>query len=111
MPPKHADPTEPIRVQAAAFPEVAEGTACTQNSFKVGKKAFLFIGPQGGRYKAMFRLESSIPQAEELAAKDPDRFEVGKPPWVTARFTAEKPMPKRLWTKWLKQSYRLSQSK
>ena len=38
---KNADPTEPIRVKASSYPEVAEGTACTQNSFKVGKKAAL----------------------------------------------------------------------
>lgn len=106
---KDMDPTEPIREKAASYPEVAEGTACTQGSFKRGKKAFLFIGPQGGRYKAMFRLDASIPQAEELAAQDPDRFQVGKPPWVTARFSSEKPMPKRLWTKWLNESYKLSE--
>ncbi len=102
------DPTEPIRLKASSYPEVDEGTACTQSSFKTGKKAFLFVGMQGGRYKAMFKLKESIPEATELAEQEPDRYQVGKPPWVTARFTAEEPMPQELWEKWLDESYELS---
>ncbi len=101
-----SDPTEPIRLKASQYPDVAKGTACTQSSFKTGKKAFLFVGEQGGRYKAMFKLKTSLPEATRLAEKDPDRFQVGS--WVTARFTAEEPMPKKLWTKWLDESYELS---
>ena len=107
---KPKDPTEPIRQMASEFPGVAEGTSCTQGSFKVGKQAFLYIGPQGGRYKAMFKLEASRAQAEALAEERPDDFQVGKTAWVTARFSAEKPMPKRMWTKWLKESYALAEA-
>ena len=108
--PRAKDPTEPIRERAAAFPDVADGTSCNQNSFKVGKASFLFIGPgrKGVGYKAMFRLKKSLPQAKKLAAKDPDRFEVGKTGYVTARFTAEKPLPKSIWEKWLRESYELA---
>ena len=67
------DPTEAIRNVAAAFPAVAPGTSCTQTSFKVGKRAFLYIGPQGGRYKAMFKLEASRDQAEKLRKKKVSR--------------------------------------
>lgn len=102
------DPTGPIREKASRYPEVDEGTACTQSSFKTGKKAFLFIGMQGGRYKAMFKLQKSLPEATRLAEKEPDRFQVGSTAWVTARFTAEEPMPKKLWVKWLDESYELS---
>lgn len=102
------DPTEAIRLMASRYPAVDEGTACTQSSFKTGGKAFLFIGMQGGRYKAMFKLKKSIPQATELAASEPDQYEVGSTTWVTARFTAEKPIPKKLWQKWLDESYELS---
>ena len=102
------DPTEPIRLKASQYPEVDKGTACTQSSFKVGKRAFLYIGMQGGRYKAMFKLQSSLPDAARLAEKEPDRFDVGTTAWVTARFTADKPMPKQLWQKWLDESYSLS---
>ncbi len=101
-----SDPTEPIRLKASRYPGVDEGTACTQSSFKAGKKAFLYVGEQGGRYKAMFKLKASLPEATKLAKKDPDLYQVGS--WVTARFTAEKQMPKKLWTKWLDESYELS---
>lgn len=102
------DPTDPIRQRASRYPGVDEGTACTQSSFKAGKKAFLFVGMQGGRYKAMFKLEKSKPEAAELAKKAPDDYQVGSTAWVTARFTAEAPMPVRLWKKWLDESYALS---
>ena len=102
------DPTQPIRKKASQYAGVDEGTACTQSSFKVGKKSFLFIGEQGGRYKAMFKLKASIPEASKLAKKNPEDYQVGKTAWVTTRFSAEKPMPKKVWEKWLEESYQLS---
>lgn len=105
------DPTEAIRVAASRFADVDTGTSCTQGSFKVRKKAFLYIGPQGGRFKAMFKLDASRGEAEALAAKDPDRFQAGSTAWVTARFSADKPLPKKIWTTWLKESYGLSTAK
>ena len=105
-----SDPTDPIRKKAAAFPGVAKGTSCNQSSFKAGKGTFLFIGPgaKGQGFKAMFKLERSMPQAKELATRSPDRFEVGSTGWVTTRFTAEEPLPKSIWQKWLKESYELT---
>jgi len=108
MPTKPIDPTEPLRVAASGYSGVDRGTACTQSAFKANKKAFLFTGPQGGRYKAMFKLGESLAEARELAAKEPDRFDAGKTGWVTARFSADKPMPKRLWKKWLDESYAIA---
>ncbi len=106
------DPTEPMRLKASRYPGVDEGTACTQSSFKAGKKSFFFVGMQGGRYKCMFKLQESMPEARELAKKDPDLYQAqeGSSGWVTARFTSEKPMPKRLWHTWLDESYALSTS-
>ncbi len=105
---KPTDPTEPIRLKASSYPAVDEGTACTQSSFKTGKRAFLYVGMQGGRYKAMFKLQQSMPQATKLAREAPDDYEIGLNGWVTARFTADRPMPKKLWDKWLDESYELS---
>ena len=101
------DPTDPIRRKAVTFPGIARGTSCTQSAFKAGTGTFLFIGPgpKGKGFKAMFRLRASMRQALELAASDPARFEVGSTGWVTARFTAEEPLPKRIWQKWLAESY------
>ena len=102
------DPTEPIRQKASRYPGVDKGTACTQSSFKAGKQAFLYIGMQGERHKAMFKLDASKAEAAKLAKKEPDCYQVGSTAWVTARFTAEAPMPKKLWEKWLDESYELS---
>ena len=102
------DPTEPIRQRASEYPGVDEGTACTQSSFKAGNKAFLFVGEQGGRYKLMFKLDASRDQALELARQAPEDYQVGSGAWVTARFSADAPMPERLWTKWLDESHSLA---
>ncbi len=101
------DPTDAIRRQAVTFPGVAKGTSCTQSAFKAGKGTFLFIGPgpKGQGFKAMFKLNASMEQALKLIAEDPKRFEVGSTGWVTARFTADEPLPKRIWGKWLAESY------
>ncbi len=106
-----SDPTEPIRVRASEYAEVDEGTSCTQSSFKTGGTAFLFIGEQGGRYKAMFKLKDSRAEAEKLAGENPEDYQVGSGVWVTARFSADAPMPKKRWQKWLDESYALSQKK
>ena len=104
------DPTDPIRKKAVTYPGVAKGTSCTQSSFKAGSGTLLFIGPgpKGQGFKAMFKLKQSMSQAEKLAAKDPGRFEVGSTGWVTTRFTAEKPLPKSVWEKWLAESYEVT---
>lgn len=102
-----ADPTEAIRIRAGSYAGVDKGKACTQSSFKT-KTAFLYIGEQGGRYKAMFKLKKSMAEARKLASSQPDNYEVGSTGWVTARFSADKPLPKRRWEKWLSESYELS---
>ena len=102
------DATELIRLKASRYPNVDEGTACTQSSFKAGKKSFLFIGQQGGRHKAMFKLDKSRAEAEKLAIKEPDNYQVGSSVWVTVRFSDDSPLPKKLWEKWLDESYELT---
>ncbi len=105
------DPTLPMRERAAAYPGVDEGTACTQASFKTGKKSFFFVGEQGGRYKAMFKLDAFKAEAIDLAAKEPNNYQAGSGAWVTARFTSENPMPDGLWQRWLDESYEISKPK
>ena len=101
------DPTIAIRKAAALLPGALEGSSCNQTSFKVGKQSFFFIGPgaKGLGYKAMFKLDESRAEAEQLAGELPDRFGVGKTAWVTARFSAEEPLPKKIWQRWLKESH------
>ena len=104
-----SDPTDPIRRKACDYPNVDEGTSCTQSSFKTNKKAFLFIGEQGGRYKAMFKLKASREEAEKLAKDHPKDFQMGTGLWVTARFSDDSPLSDELWNRWLDESYALSQ--
>ena len=105
--PEAKDPIKALRKAAAALPDVVQGTSCNQTSYKAGKKAFLYIGPgaKGVGYKAMFKLEASWKDAKKLAKGQPERFELGVGNWVTTRFSAEDPLPKKIWSGWLKESY------
>lgn len=89
-----------------------EGASCNQTSYKAGGKAFLYVGPgaKGVGYKTMFKLDASMAQARALAKSEPDRFEVGAGNWVTARFTADNPLAKSIWSSWLKESYAAAHS-
>ena len=109
--PTAKDPTQALRKAASSLPDVTEGTSCSQTSYKSNQKAFLYVGPgkKGVGYKAMFKLDASLEDAQGLASEDPERFEIGVGNWVTTRFTAEKPLPKKLWNKWLKESYGATQ--
>ncbi|MCA9289439.1 MAG: MmcQ/YjbR family DNA-binding protein [Phycisphaerales bacterium] len=111
MPAKTDSPLEAMITAAAALPGADIGTSCTQTSFKVGGKAFLYVGQQGGRFKAMFRLRGSLPEAQTMGQDAPEDVQVGTTGWVTARFSGTKPFPARTWKKWLKESYTLAASK
>jgi len=102
------DPTLPMRDMASTFDQVDQGTACTQSSFKTHGKSFFFVGEQGGRFKAMFKLKASREQAERLAAQEPDNYQIGSNIWMTARFSLDEPMPEDVWKAWLRESYELS---
>ncbi len=53
----------------------------------------------------MFKLEVSVKEAKDLAKSEPERFELGVGNWVTTRFSAEDPLPKKIWSSWLKESH------
>ena len=101
------DPTSAMKKTAAALPQVVEGTSCNQTSYKAGKKAFLYIGPgtKGIGYKAMFKLDASLNEAKDLAKIQPERYELGAGNWVSTRFSSEDPLPKKIWSRWLKESH------
>ena len=97
-----------IKDRANQYADVEQGQSCSQTSFKTNKKAFLFIGEQGGRHKAMFKLGASKAEAIKLAKAEPKNYQAGNGVWVTARFSDEEPMPTERWQIWLEESYALS---
>ncbi len=105
--PRETDPTKSMRKAAGALPDAVEATSCNQTSYKAGKQAYLYVGPgaKGVGYKAMFKLEASLAEAKSLAKGEPGRFELGVGNWVTTRFTAAAPLPKKIWSRWLKESH------
>ncbi len=105
--PEKKDPTMPLKKAASTLPDVVEGNSCNQTSYKAGKKAFLYVGPgpKGIGYKAMFKLVVSLGEAQGLAQSEPERYEVGTGSWVTTRFSVAEPLPKNIWSRWLKESY------
>ena len=96
-----------LRKRALSLPEAEEGTSCNKACFKAGKKNFLFVGEYEDRWDAMLKLGGSLPEAEALAAKDPDRFSAGSNGWVTATFAADEKSPASLIEGWVEESYRL----
>jgi len=105
--PAAKDPTRELKKAAAALPDVVAGTSCNQTSYKADKKAFLYIGPgrKGIGYKAMFKLDESLRDAQDMAQREPERFEIGTGNWVSTRFSDDEPLPKKIWSRWLKESY------
>lgn len=108
MPKAKKDAAEELRIAARKLPDIEEGMSCSQTAFKRNGTAFLYVGQQGGRHKAMFKLKESRAEAEQLAKDSPDGYQVGSTSWVTARFSDERPMPRTLWRRWLQESYHLS---
>lgn len=100
-------PTEALEAAAADLPDVAVGESCNQKAYKAKGKAFLYVGPgaKGVGFKAMFKLKASLPAAAALAEAEPERYQVGTGGWVTVRFSAQAPLLKKHWGKWLKEAY------
>jgi hypothetical protein len=82
-----------------------EGTAVESRTYKINKKAFLFARPKA----IMVKLRESLPEAVELAAKEPKRFKAkaGVENWVTIQLDAGPVPPRPLLARWVAESYGL----
>lgn len=103
-----AESLKALRAFAASYPEANEGIACEgtaleKSTFKARNKSFLFLG----RKDLMVKLGDSLPEASALAAKEPGRYKVGAPGWVTVTFGEEDALPLDLLERWIDESYRL----
>jgi hypothetical protein len=99
---------EALRKFALRYPEAEEGIACEgteveSRTVKVRNKAFVFLGKTDVRLK----LRDSLSEAAELAAKEPDCYNVGAPGWVKATFRPGQSPPAGLLERWIDESYRL----
>src|SRR5262245_57796729 len=88
------EPREVLRRLALSYPEAEEGVACEgtaieKRTVKAGGKAFLFLGVAD----AMFKLKESLPEAAELASREPERCKAGASGWVTVKFGDDQAVP------------------
>ena len=94
-----------MRAFASELPDVEEGIACEGTviekvTFKVRKKAFLFLGTKD----LMLKLSDSRAEAEKLASKEPARFKVGASGWVSVQLEGDP--PRAILEKWIAESHR-----
>jgi hypothetical protein len=103
----HSQALQALRKLALRYPETEEaiackGTALECSAFKARKKTFLFLS----HAELKLKLQQSLPEAEELAEKAPERYKAGSGGWVTVMFRDATP-PLDLLERWLDESYRL----
>ena len=94
------------RSAAEKYPELEAVPSCNKTAFKARKKSFLFLGEDENSYNIMVKLGDSRAEAEELAAKNPDRISVG-PHWTTAEFDNNAKLARELVERWVEESFRL----
>ena len=63
-----------LRDAAMALPEASEGESCVNRAFRVGKKAFFYLGEKPAHIYAMVKLTDSYADA---AALDDPRVDAG----------------------------------
>jgi hypothetical protein len=96
-----------LRKIAIRYPGAEEGIACKGTkvespTFMVGKRAFLFVNSTVAR----LRLGESQKSAAKLAAKEPNRYNVGAGGWSKISYGENDVLPLDLLAKWVDESYR-----
>jgi hypothetical protein len=94
-----------LRKAALRLPGVEEGVACEgtaaeSRTFKIGKRAFLFVRPAA----LMLKVDESAETVRRLANED-SRYRIGAGGWVTVTL-GSLPPPLRLIARWMNESYR-----
>ena len=95
--------SEALRAAAMRLPQVSEGTSCVNRAFRVGKKAFFYLGEKPDQLRLMVKLQASLEGA--AARKDP-RISVGKFGWTTLRLPLDDLLEVELLSGWIVESYR-----
>ncbi|MCY0990773.1 MmcQ/YjbR family DNA-binding protein [Nannocystis sp. ILAH1] len=97
---------EQVRALALAYPQTVEEFPWGHTAVKVGGKAFLFMGGEGGTLTLSVKLPASHGAALLLPFASPTGYGLGKSGWVTASFPTGAPLPIGLLAEWLEESYR-----
>ena len=100
-----------VRKQAAALPEVSVGTVCNKDAYKARNKNFLFLWADDTEYKLKLKLADSLPEAQQLAAAEPDYYSVGSSGWVDIEMPNKKSPPRGVLKRWVLESFRLNAPK
>lgn len=100
------DPAKILQHSAILCPDVEEGIACAgtaleRRTFKVNKKAFLFLGT----HDAMLKLNESLPAASQYASSNPNTIKVGAGGWVKLIWKDGAYLPKEKLKVWVTESY------
>lgn len=80
-----------------------KGTAAECVTYKVNKKAFLFVRPKA----AMVKLGDSIAEAAKLEAAAPELYRVGTGGWVTITLNGAENPDASVLERWIAESYAL----
>jgi hypothetical protein len=96
-------PMDVLKSIASRLPQVEKGVACEgtsleRSTFKVRKKAFLFLGSGD----AMVKLKESAAEARKVPG-----CKVGAKGWARVVWGPEAAPPVKLLEKWIEESYRL----
>lgn len=95
--------SEELRTAAMALPEASEGTSCVNRAFRVGKKAFFYLGEKPDHIRLMVKLGPSL---EAAAAMNDPRVSVGKHGWTTIRMPNDELFGLDQLNSWISESYR-----
>lgn len=80
-----------------------KGTAAECTTYKINKKAFLFVRPKA----AMVKLGASIAEAAKLEAAAPELYRVGIGGWVTITLNGAESPDANVLERWIAESYQL----
>lgn len=97
--------SESIREIASGFPDFDEGSSCVNRAFKAGGKNFLFLGEKPDECNIRLKLDASIPDINQRAKTDPDRWQAGKSGWCLFRFNPADPPASQDLQRWITESF------
>lgn len=99
------DETE-LRKFALSFPETSEDFPWGHRTFKVKKKAFIFMATMEGVTSMSVKLPKSNKAALKLPNSEPTHYGLGKHGWVNLMFDSDDSLPMEQLKKWIDESFR-----